>query len=114
MVIHVKIAKANWTKIKALRLKTSYKDLLSSINQKLFYSCKERKIDQFTRKLCRIKNHTYTNTWFMTRAEFHGSRQRTGFSISAAETIENLYEKSSKTNHKRAGIFMAFGYTNIY
>lgn len=62
MVAHVKIAKANWTKIKALGPKTSYQDLLSSINQKLFYSCKERKIDQFTRKLYRIKNHMYTNT----------------------------------------------------
>lgn len=50
----------------------------------------------------------------MTRAEFHGSRQKIGFSISAGETIENVYEKSSKTNHRRAGIFMAFGHTNIY
>lgn len=35
----------------------------------------------------------YANTWFMRKADIQSSRQRTGFSISAAESTENPHKK---------------------
>lgn len=94
MVIHVKIANANWTDIKAIRPNISYQDLEVILIRKYLFIQGEK--TNLPEKLPRIKNHTSTR--FMTRAEFQGIRQRTVFFHIDTETGENVYKKYSKNN----------------
>ena len=56
MVARVRTAKENLTKIKAVsHVLQVARLIISYINQQIYYSCKERKMGQFTRKAIQNK-----------------------------------------------------------